>query len=162
MCDSSQSSESQNADRNTDNKVSDSYTKIPQLTIKFCYTPRLVTLLQDPNPDVLFQCSCIGTADLTCSSQTQLCSTPLLILHSPQMEVALWWHDAECLGISLTKAIESEPLPCNSTSACKAKLFALIWDLQLEAGMRCNIYTGSAYAFHVPIAHVAILKWKGC
>ena len=53
--------------------------------------------------------------------------------------------------------VEAGSLPSH-WSAQRAKLYALIWALQLSKGKKTNIYTDSRYAFMAP--HSSTLAWK--
>ena len=53
--------------------------------------------------------------------------------------------------------VEAGSLPSH-WSAQQAKLYALIWALQLSEGKKTNIYTDSRYVFMAP--HSSTLVWK--
>lgn len=63
--------------------------------------------------------------------------------------------------VSLTEVMVSGPLHGATTSAQKTEIRAQTRALQLGKGLRINIYTDSAYAFHAVHARAAIWKERG-
>jgi ribonuclease HI len=84
------------------------------------------------------------------------------MLNISQMAAALSGISCALLGIQglLNSVIEAHLLLVG-TSAQKAELVALIWALQLAAGVQVNIYTDSKYAFTAIHVHVALYKERG-
>jgi ribonuclease HI len=73
------------------------------------------------------------------------------------------WDDIQFAGyavVTLDSVIEALSLPVG-TSAQKAELVALMWALQLTAGVWVNIYTDSKYAFTTIDVHGALYKRRG-
>jgi ribonuclease HI len=62
--------------------------------------------------------------------------------------------------VSLTKAIESSPLPWGTTSQ-KAEFIALTRVLTLAKDKKANIYTDSKYAYHIIHYHVILWEERG-
>jgi ribonuclease HI len=62
--------------------------------------------------------------------------------------------------VTLDAVNEAHP-PLVGTSAQKAKLIALMWALQLAAGVQVNIYTDSKYAFTTIHVLVTLYKERG-
>jgi ribonuclease HI len=69
-------------------------------------------------------------------------------------------HFARYAVVTLDSVIEAHPLPVG-TSAQKAELVALMWALQLAAGVLVNIDTDSKHAYTTIHVHGALYKEKG-
>lgn len=65
------------------------------------------------------------------------------------------------MPLSVKKISEWGPLYGATTSAQRAKLIALIRALKLGEGLRIDIYTDSAYVFHVVHVHASIWEERG-